>query len=193
MIAHISPSWFWNLFHHSAKEGGTLPYRYAWRSNFFYCGNVNSSVRELEGAFKQVVGYCQIKNVPLYFEKRPRRPLLISSRWIFTVIYLPKQSLIPVCKYYNVKKEQVLGKIPSQKCGHSKADGNVYCPWRTEWFFSLFGKNISIKTTVRLSMLTNEYKKNSKIMTGREKELKDILTLLKKEKVKYLFKKNNFV
>ena len=34
----------------------------------FIAGNVNSSVRQLAGAFKQVVGYCQIKKVPLTLE-----------------------------------------------------------------------------------------------------------------------------
>ena len=92
MIAHISPPDFEICSIILQKKAERSHIDMSEEVISFIAGNVNSSVRELEGAFKQVVGYCQIM-FPLLW-KTPGTPLPILSRWIFTVIYLPKQSLI---------------------------------------------------------------------------------------------------
>lgn len=74
--------------------------------------------------------------------------------------------------YCNVKKEQVLGKSRPKNVVIPRQMAMYIAREELNDSFPLW-KNISIKTTVMvLSMLTNEYKKNSKIMTGREKNLK---------------------
>lgn len=178
MIAHISPPDF--------EICSIILQKKAERSHIdmpeevisFIAGNVNSSVRELEGAFKQVVGYCQIKKVPLTLENA--RDALADIIKVDLYSHLSAETIIDtVCKYYNVKKEQVLGKSRPK---------NVVIPRQMAMYIAREELNDSFPALVKYfnkdhSTIVHAYERVQKALKNNDrtrKELKDILTLLKR-------------
>lgn len=146
----------------------------------FIAGNVNSSVRELEGAFKQVVGYCQIKKVPLTLENA--RDALADIIKVDLYSHLSAETIIDtVCKYYNVKKEQVLGKSRPK---------NVVIPRQMAMYIAREELNDSFPSLKKYfnkdhSTIVHAYERVQKELKNNDrtrKELKDILTLLKRKR-----------
>ena len=146
----------------------------------FIAGNVNSSVRELEGAFKQVVGYCQIKKVPLTLENA--RDALADIIKVDLYSHLSAETIIDtVCKYYNVKKEQVLGKSRPK---------NVVIPRQMAMYIAREELNDSFPALVKYfnkdhSTIVHAYERVQKALKNNDrtrKELEDILILLKKKR-----------
>ncbi len=146
----------------------------------FIAGNVNSSVRELEGAFKQVVGYCQIKKVPLTLENA--RDALADIIKVDLYSHLSAETIIDtVCKYYNVKKEQVLGKSRPK---------NVVIPRQMAMYIAREELNDSFPSLEKYfnkdhSTIVHAYERVQKELKNNDrtrKELKDILTLLKRKR-----------
>lgn len=180
MIAHISPPDF--------EICSIILQKKAERSHIdmpeevisFIAGNVNSSVRELEGAFKQVVGYCQIKKVPLTLEKA--RDALADIIKVDLYSHLSAETIIDtVCKYYNVKKEQVLGKSRPK---------NVVIPRQMAMYIAREELNDSFPALVKYfnkdhSTIVHAYERVQKALKNNDrtrKELEDILTLLKRKR-----------
>lgn len=180
MIAHISPPDF--------EICSIILQKKAERSHIdmpeevisFIAGNVNSSVRELEGAFKQVVGYCQIKKVPLTLENA--RDALANIIKVDLYSHLSAETIIDtVCKYYNVKKEQVLGKSRPK---------NVVIPRQMAMYIAREELNDSFPALVKYfnkdhSTIVHAYERVQKALKNNDrtrKELKDILTLLKRKR-----------
>lgn len=180
MIAHISPPDF--------EICSIILQKKAERSHIdmpeevisFIAGNVNSSVRELEGAFKQVVGYCQIKKVPLTLENA--RDALADIIKVYLYSHLSAETIIDtVCKYYNVKKEQVLGKSRPK---------NVVIPRQMAMYIAREELNDSFPALVKYfnkdhSTIVHAYERVQKALKNNDrtrKELKDILTLLKRKR-----------
>lgn len=180
MIAHISPPDF--------EICSIILQKKAERSHIdmpeevisFIAGNVNSSVRELEGAFKQVVGYCQIKKVPLTLENA--RDALADIIKVDLYSHLSAETIInTVCKYYNVKKEQVLGKSRPK---------NVVIPRQMAMYIAREELNDSFPALVKYfnkdhSTIVHAYERVQKALKNNDrtrKELKDILTLLKRKR-----------
>lgn len=180
MIAHISPPDF--------EICSIILQKKAERSHIdmpeevisFIAGNVNSSVRELEGAFKQVVGYCQIKNVPLILENA--RDALADIIKVDLYSHLSAETIIDtVCKYYNVKKEQVLGKSRPK---------NVVIPRQMAMYIAREELNDSFPSLEKYfnkdhSTIVHAYERVQKELKNNNrtrKELKDILTLLKRKR-----------
>ena len=180
MIAHISPPDF--------EICSIILQKKAERSHIdmpeevisFIAGNVNSSVRELEGAFKQVVGYCQIKNVSLTLENA--RDALADIIKVDLYSHLSAETIIDtVCKYYNVKKEQVLGKSRPK---------NVVIPRQMAMYIAREELNDSFPALVKYfnkdhSTIVHAYERVQKALKNNDrtrKELKDILTLLKRKR-----------
>ena len=174
MIAHISPPDF--------EICSIILQKKAERSHIdmpeevisFIAGNVNSSVRELEGAFKQVVGYCQIKKVPLTLENA--RDALADIIKVDLYSHLSAETIIDtVCKYYNVKKEQVLGKSRPK---------NVVIPRQMAMYIAREELNDSFPALVKYfnkdhSTIVHAYERVQKALKNNDrtrKELKDILT-----------------
>ena len=146
----------------------------------FIAGNVNSSVRELEGAFKQVVGYCQIKKVPLTLENA--RDALADIIKVDLYSHLSAETIIDtVCKYYNVKKEQVLGKSRPK---------NVVIPRQMAMYIAREELNDSFPSLEKYfnkdhSTIIHAYERVQKELKNNDrtrKELKDILILLKRKR-----------
>lgn len=180
MIAHISPPDF--------EICSIILQKKAERSHIdmpeevisFIAGNVNSSVRELEGSFKQVVGYCQIKKVPLTLENA--RDALADIIKVDLYSHLSAETIIDtVCKYYNVKKEQVLGKSRPK---------NVVIPRQMAMYIAREELNDSFPALVKYfnkdhSTIVHAYERVQKALKNNDrtrKELKDILTLLKRKR-----------
>ena len=180
MIAHISPPDF--------EICSIILQKKAERSHIdmpeevisFIAGNVNSSVRELEGAFKQVIGYCQIKKVPLTLENA--RDALADIIKVDLYSHLSAETIIDtVCKYYNVKKEQVLGKSRPK---------NVVIPRQMAMYIAREELNDSFLALVKYfnkdhSTIVHAYERVQKELKNNDrtrKELKDILTLLKRKR-----------
>lgn len=180
MIAHISPPDF--------EICSIILQKKAERSHIdmpeevisFIAGNVNSSVRELEGAFKQVVGYCQIKKVPLTLENA--RDALANIIKVDLYSHLSAETIIDtVCKYYNVKKEQVLGKSRPK---------NVVIPRQMAMYIAREELNDSFPSLEKYfnkdhSTIVHAYERVQKELKNNDrtrKELKDILTLLKRKR-----------
>lgn len=180
MIAHISPPDF--------EICSIILQKKAERSHIdmpeevisFIAGNVNSSVRELEGAFKQVVGYCQIKKVPLTLENA--RDVLADIIKVDLYSHLSAETIIDtVCKYYNVKKEQVLGKSRPK---------NVVIPRQMAMYIAREELNDSFPALVKYfnkdhSTIVHAYERVQKALKNNDrtrKELEDILTLLKRKR-----------
>lgn len=180
MIAHISPPDF--------EICSIILQKKAERSHIdmpeevisFIAGNVNSSVRELEGAFKQVVGYCQIKKVPLTLENA--RDALADIIKVDLYSHLSAETIIDtVCKYYNVKKEQVLGKSRPK---------NVVIPRQMAMYIAREELNDSFPSLEKYfnkdhSTIVHAYERVQKELKNNDrtrKELKDILTLLKRKR-----------
>ena len=180
MIAHISPPDF--------EICSIILQKKAERSHIdmpeevisFIAGNVNSSVRELEGAFKQVIGYCQIKKVPLSLENA--RDALADIIKVDLYSHLSAETIIDtVCKYYNVKKEQVLGKSRPK---------NVVIPRQMAMYIAREELNDSFPALVKYfnkdhSTIVHAYERVQKALKNNDrtrKELKDILTLLKRKR-----------
>lgn len=180
MIAHISPPDF--------EICSIILQKKAERSHIdmpeevisFIAGNVNSSVRELEGAFKQVVGYCQIKNVPLTLENA--RDALADIIKVDFYSHLSAETIIDtVCKYYNVKKEQVLGKSRPK---------NVVIPRQMAMYIAREELNDSFPSLEKYfnkdhSTIVHAYERVQKELKNNDrtrKELKDILILLKRKR-----------
>lgn len=180
MIAHISPPDF--------EICSIILQKKAERSHIdmpeevisFIAGNVNSSVRELEGAFKQVIGYCQIKKVPLTLENA--RDALADIINVDLYSHLSAETIIDtVCKYYNVKKEQVLGKSRPK---------NVVIPRQMAMYIAREELNDSFPALVKYfnkdhSTIVHAYERVQKALKNNDrtrKELKDILTLLKRKR-----------
>ena len=180
MIAHISPPDF--------EICSIILQKKAERSHIdmpeevisFIAGNVNSSVRELEGAFKQVVGYCQIKKVPLTLENA--RGALADIIKVDLYSHLSAETIIDtVCKYYNVKKEQVLGKSRPK---------NVVIPRQMAMYIAREELNDSFPALVKYfnkdhSTIVHAYERVQKALKNNDrtrKELEDILILLKKKR-----------
>lgn len=180
MIAHISPPDF--------EICSIILQKKAERSHIdmpeevisFIAGNVNSSVRELEGAFKQVVGYCQIKKVPLTLENA--RGALADIIKVDLYSHLSAETIIDtVCKYYNVKKEQVLGKSRPK---------NVVIPRQMAMYIAREELNDSFPALVKYfnkdhSTIIHAYERVQKALKNNDrtrKELEDILTLLKRKR-----------
>lgn len=180
MIAHISPPDF--------EICSIILQKKAERSHIdmpeevisFIAGNVNSSVRELEGAFKQVVGYCQIKKVPLTLENA--RDALADIIKVDLYSHLSAETIIDtVCKYYNVKKKQVLGKSRPK---------NVVIPRQMAMYIAREELNDSFPALVKYfnkdhSTIVHAYERVQKALKNNDrtrKELKDILTLLKRKR-----------
>lgn len=180
MIAHISPPDF--------EICSIILQKKAERSHIdmpeevisFIAGNVNSSVRELEGAFKQVIGYCQIKKVPLTLENA--RDALADIIKVDLYSHLSAETIIDtVCKYYNIKKEQVLGKSRPK---------NVVIPRQMAMYIAREELNDSFPALVKYfnkdhSTIVHAYERVQKALKNNDrtrKELKDILTLLKRKR-----------
>lgn len=180
MIAHISPPDF--------EICSIILQKKAERSHIdmpeevisFIAGNVNSSVRDLEGAFKQVVGYCQIKKVPLTLENA--RDALADIIKVDLYSHLSAETIIDtVCKYYNVKKEQVLGKSRPK---------NVVIPRQMAMYIAREELNDSFPALVKYfnkdhSTIVHAYERVQKALKNNDrtrKELEDILILLKKKR-----------
>ena len=180
MIAHISPPDF--------EICSIILQKKAERSHIdmpeevisFIAGNVNSSVRELEGAFKQVVGYCQIKKVPLTLENA--RDALADIIKVDLYSHLSAETIIDtVCNYYNVKKEQVLGKSRPK---------NVVIPRQMAMYIAREELNDSFPALVKYfnkdhSTIVHAYERVQKALKNNDrtrKELEDILILLKKKR-----------
>ena len=180
MIAHISPPDF--------EICSIILQKKAERSHIdmpeevisFIAGNVNSSVRELEGAFKQVVGYCQIKNVSLTLENA--RDALADIIKVDLYSHLSAETIVDtVCKYYNVKKEQVLGKSRPK---------NVVIPRQMAMYIAREELNDSFPSLEKYfnkdhSTIVHAYERVQKELKNNDrtrKELKDILTLLKRKR-----------
>ncbi|WP_308616945.1 chromosomal replication initiator protein DnaA [uncultured Dialister sp.] len=180
MIAHISPPDF--------EICSIILQKKAERSHIdmpeevisFIAGNINSSVRELEGAFKQVVGYCQIKNVSLTLENA--RDALADIIKVDLYSHLSAETIIDtVCKYYNVKKEQVLGKSRPK---------NVVIPRQMAMYIAREELNDSFPSLEKYfnkdhSTIVHAYERVQKELKNNDrtrKELKDILTLLKRKR-----------
>lgn len=180
MIAHISPPDF--------EICSIILQKKAERSHIdmpeevisFIAGNVNSSVRELEGAFKQVIGYCQIKKVPLTLENA--RDALADIIKVDLYSHLSAETIIDtVCKYYNVKKEQVLGKSRPK---------NVVIPRQMAMYIAREELNDSFPALVKYfnkdhSTIVHAYERVQKALKNNDrtrKEFKDILTLLKRKR-----------
>ena len=180
MIAHISPPDF--------EICSIILQKKAERSHIdmpeevisFIAGNVNSSVRELEGAFKQVVGYCQIKKVPLTLENA--RDALADIIKVDLYSHLSAETIIDtVCKYYNVKKEQVLGKSRPK---------NVVIPRQMAMYIAREELNDSFPALVKYfnkdhSTIVHAYERVQKALKNNDrtrKVLEDILTLLKRKR-----------
>lgn len=180
MIAHISPPDF--------EICSIILQKKAERSHIdmpeevisFIAGNVNSSVRELEGAFKQVIGYCQIKKVPLTLENA--QDALADIIKVDLYSHLSAETIIDtVCKYYNVKKEQVLGKSRPK---------NVVIPRQMAMYIAREELNDSFPALVKYfnkdhSTIVHAYERVQKELKNNDrtrKELKDILTLLKRKR-----------
>ena len=180
MIAHISPPDF--------EICSIILQKKAERSHIdmpeevisFIAGNVNSSVRELEGAFKQVIGYCQIKKVPLTLENA--RDALADIIKVDLYSHLSAETIIDtVFKYYNVKKEQVLGKSRPK---------NVVIPRQMAMYIAREELNDSFPALVKYfnkdhSTIVHAYERVQKALKNNDrtrKELKDILTLLKRKR-----------
>lgn len=180
MIAHISPPDF--------EICSIILQKKAERSHIdmpeevisFIAGNVNSSVRELKGAFKQVVGYCQIKKVPLTLENA--RDALADIIKVDLYSHLSAETIIDtVCKYYNVKKEQVLGKSRPK---------NVVIPRQMAMYIAREELNDSFPALVKYfnkdhSTIVHAYERVQKALKNNDrtrKELEDILTLLKRKR-----------
>lgn len=180
MIAHISPPDF--------EICSIILQKKAERSHIdmpeevisFIAGNVNSSVRELEGVFKQVIGYCQIKKVPLTLENA--RDALADIIKVDLYSHLSAETIIDtVCKYYNVKKEQVLGKSRPK---------NVVIPRQMAMYIAREELNDSFPALVKYfnkdhSTIVHAYERVQKELKNNDrtrKELKDILTLLKRKR-----------
>lgn len=180
MIAHISPPDF--------EICSIILQKKAERSHIdmpeevisFIAGNVNSSVRELEGAFKQVIGYCQIKKVPLTLENA--RDALADIIKVDLYSHLSAETIIDtVCKYYNVKKKQVLGKSRPK---------NVVIPRQMAMYIAREELNDSFPALVKYfnkdhSTIVHAYERVQKALKNNDrtrKELKDILTLLKRKR-----------
>lgn len=180
MIAHISPPDF--------EICSIILQKKAERSHIdmpeevisFIAGNVNSNVRELEGAFKQVIGYCQIKKVPLTLENA--RDALADIIKVDLYSHLSAETIIDtVCKYYNVKKEQVLGKSRPK---------NVVIPRQMAMYIAREELNDSFPALVKYfnkdhSTIVHAYERVQKALKNNDrtrKELKDILTLLKRKR-----------
>lgn len=180
MIAHISPPDF--------EICSIILQKKAERSHIdmpeevisFIAGNVNSSVRELEGVFKQVIGYCQIKKVPLTLENA--RDALADIIKVDLYSHLSAETIIDtVCKYYNVKKEQVLGKSRPK---------NVVIPRQMAMYIAREELNDSFPALVKYfnkdhSTIVHAYERVQKALKNNDrtrKELKDILTLLKRKR-----------
>lgn len=180
MIAHISPPDF--------EICSIILQKKAERSHIdmpeevisFIAGNVNSSVRELEGAFKQVIGYCQIKKVPLTLENA--RDALADIIKVDLYSHLSAETIIDtVCKYYNVKKEQVLGKSRPK---------NVVIPRQMAMYIAREELNDSFPSLEKYfnkdhSTIVHAYERVQKELKNNDrtrKELKDILILLKRKR-----------
>lgn len=180
MIAHISPPDFEICSIILQKKAERSHIDMSEEVISFIAGNVNSSVRELEGAFKQVVGYCQIKNVPLTLENA--RDALADIIKVDLYSHLSAETIIDtVCKYYNVKKEQVLGKSRPK---------NVVIPRQMAMYIAREELNDSFPSLEKYfnkdhSTIVHAYERVQKELKNNDrtrKELKDILTLLKRKR-----------
>ena len=180
MIAHISPPDFEICSIILQKKAERAHIDMPEEVISFIAGNVNSSVRELEGAFKQVVGYCQIKKVPLTLENA--RDALANIIKVDLYSHLSAETIIDtVCKYYNVKKEQVLGKSRPK---------NVVIPRQMAMYIAREELNDSFPALVKYfnkdhSTIVHAYERVQKALKNNDrtrKELKDILTLLKRKR-----------
>lgn len=180
MIAHISPPDFEICSIILQKKAERSHIDMPEKVISFIAGNVNSSVRELEGAFKQVVGYCQIKKVPLTLENA--RDALADIIKVDLYSHLSAETIIDtVCKYYNVKKEQVLGKSRPK---------NVVIPRQMAMYIAREELNDSFPALVKYfnkdhSTIVHAYERVQKALKNNDrtrKELKDILTLLKRKR-----------
>lgn len=180
MIAHISPPDFEICSIILQKKAEHSHIDMPEEVISFIAGNVNSSVRELEGAFKQVVGYCQIKKVPLTLENA--RDALADIIKVDLYSHLSAETIIDtVCKYYNVKKEQVLGKSRPK---------NVVIPRQMAMYIAREELNDSFPALVKYfnkdhSTIVHAYERVQKALKNNDrtrKELKDILTLLKRKR-----------
>lgn len=93
MIAHISPPDFEICSIILQRKAERIHIDMPEEVISFIAGNINSSVRELKALSNRLSVIARSRMFPLLW-KMPGTPLPILSRWIFTVIYLPKQSLI---------------------------------------------------------------------------------------------------
>lgn len=180
MIAHISPPDFEICSIILQRKAERIHIDMPEEVISFIAGNINSSVRELEGAFKQVVGYCQIKNVPLTLENA--RDALDDIIKVDLYSHLSAETIIDtVCKYYNVKKEQVLGKSRPK---------NVVIPRQMAMYIAREELNDSFPSLEKYfnkdhSTIVHAYERVQKELKNNDrtrKELKDILTLLKRKR-----------
>lgn len=180
MIAHISPPDFEICSIILQRKAERIHIDMPEEVISFIAGNVNSSVRELEGAFKQVVGYCQIKNVSLTLENA--RDALADIIKVDLYSHLSAETIIDtVCKYYNVKKEQVLGKSRPK---------NVVIPRQMAMYIAREELNDSFPSLEKYfnkdhSTIVHAYERVQKELKNNDrtrKELKDILTLLKRKR-----------
>ena len=180
MIAHISPPDFEICSIILQRKAERIHIDMPEEVISFIAGNINSSVRELEGAFKQVVGYCQIKNVPLTLENA--RDALADIIKVDLYSHLSAETIIDtVCKYYNVKKEQVLGKSRPK---------NVVIPRQMAMYIAREELNDSFPSLEKYfnkdhSTIVHAYERVQKELKNNDrtrKELKDILTLLKRKR-----------
>lgn len=180
MIAHISPPDFEICSIILQRKAERIHIDMPEEVISFIAGNINSSVRELEGAFKQVVGYCQIKNFPLTLENA--RDALADIIKVDLYSHLSAETIIDtVCKYYNVKKEQVLGKSRPK---------NVVIPRQMAMYIAREELNDSFPSLEKYfnkdhSTIVHAYERVQKELKNNDrtrKELKDILTLLKRKR-----------
>ena len=143
----------------------------------FIAGNINSSVRELEGAYKKAIAFCNIKKLPFTLENA--REALADIIKVDLYSHLSADIIIDtVCKYYNVKKEQVLGKSRPK---------NIVIPRQMAMFIAREELNDSFPTLEKHfkkdhSTIVHAYERVQKELKTDEqtrRDLESILTILK--------------
>ncbi len=108
LIAHISPPDYEIcsiiLKKRAQKQGIDLPDDVV----DYMAGHINTSVRELEGAYKKVIAYCKIKSIPVTLDAA-REALIemipLDGRQELTIAKI----IDTVCEYFGVRKDKLLG------------------------------------------------------------------------------------
>lgn len=139
----------------------------------FIAGNVTSSVRQLEGAYNQLLAFCKIKNLPYTLDNARSALADIIKEDLYS--HLSADIIIDtVCKYYNVKKEQVLGKSRPK---------NIVIPRQMAMYIAREELNDSFPTLEKHfkkdhSTIVHAYERVQKELKTDEQTRKDLETIL---------------